>query len=77
MFHRVVNFLTVILVSYRPHGQHSVILAEDVPKCMEYIGEKNKHGGFIACSCQIYVTFPADSTFTEQDVSTYFRQGGI
>lgn len=63
----------ILMVSYRPHGQHSVILAQDVPKYMEFIGDKNEHGGFIAGSRQIYLTFPSESTFTEQDVSNYFR----
>lgn len=26
-----------------------------------------------ACLRQIYLTFPADSTFSEEDVSNYFR----
>lgn len=65
-----------ICVIDRPHGQHSVILAEDVPKYMEFIGDKNEHGGFIDSSHQIYLTFPAESTFTEQDVSNYFSNFG-
>jgi len=50
-----------------------VILAEDVPKYLEYAGERNDPGGIVAGSRQIYLTFPAESTFTEQDVSNYFR----
>ncbi|KAK6919226.1 OST-HTH/LOTUS domain [Dillenia turbinata] len=57
----------------RPHGQHSVILAEDVPKYLEYVSERNEHGGIVAGSRQIYLTFPAESTFTEADVSEYFK----
>lgn len=60
----------------RPHGQHSVILAEDIPKYMDYTGERNEHGGIVAGSRQIYLTFPAESTFTEQDVSNYFNKFG-
>uniref|UniRef100_A0A2P2JL63 Zinc finger CCCH domain-containing protein 18 isoform X4 n=1 Tax=Rhizophora mucronata TaxID=61149 RepID=A0A2P2JL63_RHIMU len=60
----------------RPHGQHSVILAEDVPKYMEYAGDRNDPGGIVAGSRQIYLTFPAESTFTEQDVSDYFSKFG-
>ncbi|XP_059662899.1 zinc finger CCCH domain-containing protein 18 isoform X2 [Cornus florida] len=60
----------------RPHGQHSVILAEDIPKYMEYNAERNDHGGIVAGSRQIYLTFPAESTFTEQDVSNYFNNFG-
>lgn len=58
---------------FRPHGQHSVILAEDVPRYFEYAGEKNESGGIVSGSRQIYLTFPAESTFTEQDVSNYFK----
>jgi hypothetical protein len=50
-----------------------VILTEDVPKYLEYAGERNDPGGIVAGSRQIYLTFPAESTFTEQDVSNYFR----
>lgn len=50
-----------------------MILAEDVPKFLEYASERNDPGGIIAGSRQIYLTFPAESTFTEQDVSNYFR----
>ncbi|KAJ7964708.1 zinc finger CCCH domain-containing protein 18 [Quillaja saponaria] len=60
----------------RPHGQHSVILAEDVPKFMEYVSERTEPGGIVVGSRQIYLTFPADSTFTEQDVSNYFNKFG-
>ncbi|KAJ4822704.1 hypothetical protein Tsubulata_036705 [Turnera subulata] len=60
----------------RPHGQHSVVLAEDVPKYLEYTGERNDAGGIVAGSRQIYLTFPAESTFTEQDVSNYFSKFG-
>ncbi|KAM0955943.1 hypothetical protein ACFX2A_024775 [Malus domestica] len=61
----------------RPHGQHSVILAEDIPKYLEYTGEKTEPGGSIAGSRQIYLTFPAKSNFTEQDVSNYFNKCGL
>ncbi|XVE72544.1 hypothetical protein DITRI_Ditri11bG0047000 [Diplodiscus trichospermus] len=60
----------------RPHGQHSVILAEDAPKYLEYAGERSDPGGIVAGSRQIYLTFPAESTFTEQDVSNYFNKFG-
>ncbi|KAI4306191.1 hypothetical protein L6164_029487 [Bauhinia variegata] len=53
----------------RPHGQHAVVLAEDAPKYME----KGDPGQNISASRQIYLTFPADSTFTEEDVSNYFN----
>ncbi|KAJ9686868.1 hypothetical protein PVL29_015638 [Vitis rotundifolia] len=60
----------------RPHGQHSVILAEDLPKYMEVNGERSDPGAIVGSSKQIYLTFPADSTFTEQDVSNYFNKFG-
>ncbi|KAK7305215.1 hypothetical protein VNO77_43116 [Canavalia gladiata] len=56
----------------RPHGQHSVVLAEDAPKS----GRKLDFGHYISASRQIYLTFPADSTFTENDVANYFSTFG-
>ncbi|CAA0358153.1 unnamed protein product [Arabidopsis thaliana] len=66
---------TIRLVD-RPHGQHSVILAEDASKFVEYTGERNEHGAILAGSRQIYLTFPAESSFTEHDVSIYFTSYG-
>nr|DAD23607.1 TPA_asm: hypothetical protein HUJ06_025070 [Nelumbo nucifera] len=60
----------------RPHGQHSVVLAEDAPRYMEYRSERNDPGAIVAGSRQIYLTFPAESTFTEEDVSNYFKSFG-
>ncbi|XP_043689021.1 zinc finger CCCH domain-containing protein 18-like [Telopea speciosissima] len=60
----------------RPHGQHSVVLAEDAPRYMEYRGERSDPGVIVAGSRQIYLTFPAESTFTEEDVSNYFKSFG-
>ncbi|XXG81872.1 hypothetical protein AAC387_Pa09g2417 [Persea americana] len=60
----------------RPHGQHSVVLAEDAPRYMEYKSERSDPGGIVAGSRQIYLTFPAESTFTEEDVSNYFKSFG-
>ncbi|WOK92398.1 zinc finger CCCH domain-containing protein 18 isoform X2 [Canna indica] len=60
----------------RPHGQHAVILAEDSPKFLEYRGERIDQGAGIASSHQIYLTFPAESTFSEEDVFNYFNQYG-
>ncbi|OAY35019.1 zinc finger CCCH domain-containing protein 18 isoform X2 [Manihot esculenta] len=65
-----------IRVIDRPHGQHSVILAEDVPKYLDCVSERNDPGGIVTGSRQIYLTFPAESTFTEQDVSNYFSKFG-
>lgn len=67
---------TVRLID-RPHGQHAVVLAEDAPRFTEYRSERNDiAAGLIAGSRQIYLTFPAESTFTEEDVSNYFRSYG-
>ncbi|KAG7634210.1 Zinc finger CCCH-type superfamily [Arabidopsis suecica] len=60
----------------RPLGQHSVILAEDVSKFVEYTGERSEHGAILAGSRQVYLTFPAESSFTEHDVSNYFSEVG-
>ncbi|KAG0489086.1 hypothetical protein HPP92_007897 [Vanilla planifolia] len=59
----------------RPHGQHSVVLAEDAPKYMECRNERSEPGETATSSQQIYLTFPAESTFTEDDVSNYFKYG--
>lgn len=64
---------SVNFFSYRPHGQHAVILAEDAPKYMDVRGDRNEPGHIVNGSRQIYLTFPAESTFTEDDVSNYFR----
>lgn len=67
---------TVRLID-RPHGQHAVVLAEDAPRFTEYRNERSDiAAGLIAGSRQIYLTFPAESTFTEEDVSNYFRTYG-
>ncbi|XP_058767551.1 zinc finger CCCH domain-containing protein 53-like [Vicia villosa] len=52
----------------RPRGQHAVVLAEDAAKFMGKADCQN-----ISASQQIYLTFPADSTFSEDNVSNYFR----
>ncbi|KAL2247684.1 UNVERIFIED_CONTAM: Zinc finger CCCH domain-containing protein 18 [Sesamum indicum] len=60
----------------RPHGQHAVILAEDAPKYMDVRAERNEPGPIVNGSRQIYLTFPAESTFIEEDVSNYFSTFG-
>ncbi|KAI5674720.1 hypothetical protein M9H77_15084 [Catharanthus roseus] len=60
----------------RPHGQHSVVLAEDAPKYLEARGERNDPGPIVSGSRQIYLTFPAESTFSEEDVCNYFSTFG-
>ncbi|XWS27766.1 hypothetical protein CRYUN_Cryun25bG0008700 [Craigia yunnanensis] len=65
-----------IRVLDRPHGQHSVILAEDAPKYIENRNDRNDPGPIVSGSRQIYLTFPAESTFSEDDVSNYFSNYG-
>ncbi|KAG6468616.1 hypothetical protein ZIOFF_073305 [Zingiber officinale] len=65
-----------IRVIERPHGQHSVILAEDASKYIDGRNERNDLSPTSSSSHQIYLTFPAESTFTEEDVSNYFQQYG-
>ncbi|KAG6474071.1 zinc finger CCCH domain-containing protein 54-like [Zingiber officinale] len=60
----------------RPHGQHSVILAEDAPRYREGRNERIDLSPISSSSHQIYLTFPAESTFTDEDVSDYFKQYG-
>ncbi|CAM8944633.1 unnamed protein product [Rhodiola kirilowii] len=65
-----------ICIIDRPNGQHSLILAEDVPKYFEYRPCRNSPGPIVSGSHQIYLTFPAESTFTEDDVAEYFSEFG-
>ncbi|KAI3457735.1 hypothetical protein Pfo_014398 [Paulownia fortunei] len=61
----------------RPHGRQSIILAEDILKYMRSIEERKEHeSGVVASSCQIYLTFPPQSMFSEQDVYNYFNNFG-
>ncbi|KAJ7541294.1 hypothetical protein O6H91_10G052800 [Diphasiastrum complanatum] len=61
---------------FRPHGQHAVVLAEDAHKFTLYRSNSEDLNGVNPSSRQIYLTFPAESTFTEEDVSTHFRAYG-
>ncbi|CAM0873618.1 unnamed protein product [Alopecurus aequalis] len=71
---KLLSRLNKIRVIERPHGQHSVVLAEDAAK---YTDCRSDRGGDLpASSHQIYLTFPSDSNFTEDDVSNYFGQYG-
>lgn len=66
---------TVTLID-RPHGQHAVVLAEDALRFTAYRGERDDLSTINPGSRQIYLTFPAESTFSEEDVSAYFRGYG-
>ncbi|GAV86841.1 RRM_6 domain-containing protein [Cephalotus follicularis] len=70
-------FFFLGLLCCRPHGQHAVILAEDAHKYMESRNDRNDPGPIVSGSRQIYLTFPAESTFTEDDVSNYFSTFGL
>ncbi|OAY67653.1 zinc finger CCCH domain-containing protein 18-like [Ananas comosus] len=59
------------------NGQHLVILAEDAHKYIENKSDRYHQGGVNASSNQIYLTFPAESTFTDDDVENYFKQYGL
>lgn len=66
---------TVSLID-RPHGQHAIVLAEEANRFTTYRpSERDPYylSGISSGSRQIYMTFPAESTFTEEDVSNYFR----
>uniref|UniRef100_A0A0D9VVN3 C3H1-type domain-containing protein n=1 Tax=Leersia perrieri TaxID=77586 RepID=A0A0D9VVN3_9ORYZ len=63
---RLLSRLNKIRVIERPHGQHSVVLAEDAAKYMDFRGGCDT-GSVPASSHQIYLTFPAESTFTEDN----------
>ncbi|XP_024021937.1 zinc finger CCCH domain-containing protein 18 isoform X1 [Morus notabilis] len=67
---------SIRLIDSRPHGQHAVILAEDSQKFFDNRSEKSDPGPIVSGSRQIYLTFPAESTFTEEDVSNYFNTFG-
>ncbi|KAM7498970.1 hypothetical protein LguiA_023384 [Lonicera macranthoides] len=57
----------------RPYGQQSVILEEDRRMNMEKLYEVDVPGPIISYSKRIFLTFPAHSTFIEEDVSNYFK----
>ncbi|KVI02061.1 Nucleotide-binding, alpha-beta plait, partial [Cynara cardunculus var. scolymus] len=61
---------------YLTESQRHGKAADEIAKYMDYNGDRNEQGGIVAGSRQIYLTFPAESTFTEQDVSNYFKKFG-
>ncbi|KAL5997437.1 hypothetical protein ACLOJK_008367 [Asimina triloba] len=67
-----------IRVIDRPHGQHAVVPAEDAPRFTMYRSQQHPNGTVSASgSRQIYLTFPAESAFSEEDVSDYFKTYGL
>ncbi|KAK9155350.1 hypothetical protein Sjap_002830 [Stephania japonica] len=73
---KLLGRLRNIKVISRPHGQHAIVLTDEAPRYSEYQSEKSDPGVIVAGSKQIYLTFPAESTFTEDDVSEYFQNFG-
>lgn len=59
----------------RPHGQHAVVLAEDAHRFTVHRSDHRGEdlSGINPSSRQIYLTFPAESTFCEEDVTSHFR----
>ncbi|GJN12700.1 hypothetical protein PR202_ga31005 [Eleusine coracana subsp. coracana] len=75
---KLLSRLNKIRAIERPHGQHSVVLAEDAARYTESRAERGGDMGSVpASSHQIYLTFPAESIFTEEDVANYFGQYGL
>lgn len=73
---KLIDRLKYVRLIERPHGQHSVVLAEDAAKYMDTHGVRSDPGPIVSDSHQIYLTFPAESTFTEEDVFAYFNTFG-
>lgn len=66
----------IVTLIERPHGQHAVMLSEDALLFNEVRGYHDDYSNLNASSRQIYLTFPAESTFTEEDVTIHFRAYG-
>ncbi|KAK4437511.1 Zinc finger CCCH domain-containing protein 18 [Sesamum alatum] len=60
----------------RPHGQQSIILGEDIPRYLKFIEERHEQESGGVGTCQVYLTFPPQSIFSEQDVDNYFINYG-
>lgn len=54
-----------------------MILKEDFHRYPENRNEKSDPAPIVSGSRQIYLTFPAGSNFTEDDVSNYFKYARI
>ncbi|PRQ33056.1 putative transcription factor C3H family [Rosa chinensis] len=75
-YNRCLNFL----MQQQNDTQRSLMMGEELLKFGRYQHERNDisslGGNVIPSSRQIYLTFPADSTFREEDVSNYFNMFG-
>ncbi|AQL10378.1 Zinc finger CCCH domain-containing protein 54 [Zea mays] len=69
---RLISRLSKITTIERPHGQHYVVLAEDAGRYKELMSRGERGGDMGSSSHQVYLTFPSESTFMEEDVANYF-----
>ncbi|XP_051151853.1 zinc finger CCCH domain-containing protein 18-like [Andrographis paniculata] len=60
----------------RPYGMQSIILEDDIPRYLKFVEEATEQDPIGACLHQIYLTYPPQSDFTEQDVHSYFSHFG-
>ncbi|KAL8031082.1 hypothetical protein ABFX02_13G002800 [Erythranthe guttata] len=65
-----------IRVIDRPHGRQSIILADDIHKYNRFIEERNGDEFIAANSCQVYLTFLPQSSFSDLDIYDYFENFG-
>ncbi|KAL6205075.1 hypothetical protein ACLB2K_022339 [Fragaria x ananassa] len=76
-YNKCLNFL---MQQQQNDAQRSLTMGEELHKFGRYQHERNDisslGGNVIPSSRQIYLTFPADSTFREEDVSNYFNMFG-
>ncbi|KAL6202746.1 hypothetical protein ACLB2K_026451 [Fragaria x ananassa] len=76
-YNKCLNFL---MQQQQNDAQRSLMMGEELHKFGRYQHERNDisslGGNVIPSSRQIYLTFPADSTFREEDVSNYFNMFG-
>lgn len=59
--------------NFRQYGQHYIVLVEDAHKYVGYLADNCNLMDAGSGSNQIYLTFPVESTFTEEDVHNYFK----
>ncbi|XP_024528121.1 zinc finger CCCH domain-containing protein 23 [Selaginella moellendorffii] len=67
------------LVIDQPNGQQAVVLVEESSRLAvaAHRGDNYDHNGIVSPSSrQIYLTFPAESAFTEEDVNAHFSAYG-
>lgn len=68
--------LNTTRVIERQYGQHYIVLVEDAHKYVGYLADNCNLMDAGSGSNQIYLTFPVESTFTEEDVHNYFKRYG-